>query len=118
LLLDIVRAVVLGSEFRGTHKHYLSVFYREKRRKEKRREKIVGGSSTALEGLHSSKIEPDIINAKFSMLPFGNLHVKHEVQRGISVRTQHLFRVWDQEKLRETLMELAGRRIFRMQTDF
>jgi hypothetical protein len=43
-------------------------------------------------------------------------HVKHEVQCGIWVPTQHL--LWDQGKPRKTLIELAGRRTFRMQTDF
>jgi hypothetical protein len=41
------------------------------------------------------------------MLPLGGLHVKHAVQRGIWVPTQHLH--WDQEKPRETLIELVGR---------
>jgi hypothetical protein len=43
------------------------------------------------------------------------LHRKHEVQRGIWVPTQHL--LWDQGKPRKTLIELAGRRTFRMHTD-
>jgi hypothetical protein len=60
-----------------------------------------------LEGLHRSEI---------FMLPFRRLHVKHAVQRGIWVPTQYL--LWDQGKPRKTLVELAGRRTFRMQTDF
>jgi hypothetical protein len=35
---------------------------------------------------------------------FGGLHEKHAVQRGIWVPTQHL--LWDQGKLRKTLIEL------------
>jgi hypothetical protein len=50
------------------------------------------------------------------MLPFGGLHVKHAEQRGIWVPTQHL--IWDQGKPQKTLIELAGHRTFRMQTDF
>jgi hypothetical protein len=50
------------------------------------------------------------------MLPSEGLHVKHTVQRGICVPTQHL--LWDQGKLRKTLIELAGSRTFRMQTDY
>jgi hypothetical protein len=38
------------------------------------------------------------------------------VQREISVPTQRL--LWDQGKPQKTLIELAGRRTFRMQTDF
>jgi hypothetical protein len=49
-------------------------------------------------------------------LPLGGLHVKHTEQRGIWVPTQHL--LWDQGKPRKTLIELVGRRTFRMQTDF
>jgi hypothetical protein len=52
----------------------------------------------------------------FEKLIFGELHEKHAVQRGIWVQTQHSF--WDQEKPWKTLIELAGRRTFRMQTDF
>jgi hypothetical protein len=52
----------------------------------------------------------------FEKLMFGGLHEKHAVQRGIWVPTQHL--LWDQAKPRKTLIELAGRRTFRMQTDF
>jgi hypothetical protein len=50
------------------------------------------------------------------MLPFGGLHMKHAVQRGIWVQTQHL--LLNQGKPWKTLIELAGRRTFRMQTDF
>jgi hypothetical protein len=39
--------------------------------------------------------------------------VKHTEQRGIWVPTQHL--LWDQGKPRKTLIELVGRRTFRMQ---
>jgi hypothetical protein len=46
------------------------------------------------------------------MLPLGRLHGKHQVQRGIWVPTQHL--VWYREKPRKILIELAGRRTFRM----
>jgi hypothetical protein len=49
------------------------------------------------------------------MFLLGGLHVKHAVQRGIWVTTQHL--LGDQGKQRKILMELAGRRTFRMQTD-
>jgi hypothetical protein len=52
----------------------------------------------------------------FEMLIFGGLHEKHAVQRGICVPTQHS--LWDQGKPRKTLIELASRRAFRMQTDF
>jgi hypothetical protein len=50
----------------------------------------------------------------FEKLIFGGLHEKHAVQRGIWVPTQHF--LWDQGKPRKTLIELAGRRTFRMQT--
>jgi hypothetical protein len=46
----------------------------------------------------------------------GGLHVKHAVQRGICVPTKHL--LWDRGKPQKTLIELAGKRTFRMQTDF
>jgi hypothetical protein len=39
--------------------------------------------------------------------------VKCEELRGIGVPTQHL--LWDEEKPRKTLIELAGRRTFRVQ---
>jgi hypothetical protein len=52
----------------------------------------------------------------FEKLIFGGLHEKHAVQRGIWVSTQHS--LWDQGKARETLIELAGGRTFRMQTDY
>jgi hypothetical protein len=44
--------------------------------------------------------------AKFVMLPFGGLHVKRALQRGIALG------------LRKTLIELAGRRTFQMQTNY
>jgi hypothetical protein len=50
------------------------------------------------------------------MLPLGGLRGKHAVQHGILVPTQNL--LWDQGKPRKTLIELAGRWTFRMQTDF
>jgi hypothetical protein len=50
------------------------------------------------------------------MLHLGELHVKHAAQLEIWVPTQYL--LWDQEKPRKTLIELAGRRTFQMQTDF
>jgi hypothetical protein len=56
------------------------------------------------------------IKAKFLVLPLGGLHEKHAVQREIWVPTQYL--LWDQGKPRKTLIDLAGRRTFRMQTDF
>jgi hypothetical protein len=56
------------------------------------------------------------IKAKFVMLPLRGLHVKHAVQRGILLPTQHL--LWDQGKPRKILIELAGRRTFRMKSDF
>jgi hypothetical protein len=52
----------------------------------------------------------------FEKLIFGGLHEKHAVQREIWVPTQHS--LWDQGKPRKTLIELAGRRTFRMQTDY
>jgi hypothetical protein len=56
------------------------------------------------------------IKAKLLMLQLGGLYVKHAVQRGILVPTQHL--LWDEGKPRRTLIDLVGRRTFRMQTDF
>jgi hypothetical protein len=50
------------------------------------------------------------------MLTLGGLHERHAVQRGIWVRTQHLLQ--DRGKPRKTLIDLAGRRTFRMRTDF
>jgi hypothetical protein len=44
------------------------------------------------------------------------LYVKHAVQRGIWVPTQHL--LWDQEKPWKTLTELVGPRIFWIQSYF
>jgi hypothetical protein len=48
----------------------------------------------------------------FEKLIFGGLHEK----RGIWVPTQHS--LWDQGKPRKTLIELAGRRTFRMGNDY
>jgi hypothetical protein len=56
------------------------------------------------------------IKAKILKLPSGGLRVKHAEQRGIWVPTQHL--LWDQGKPRKTFIELAGRKTFRIQTDF
>jgi hypothetical protein len=56
-----------------------------------------------------------ILWRNFENLIFGGLHEKHTVQRGILVPTQHS--LWDQGKPRKTLIELGGRRTFRMQTD-
>jgi hypothetical protein len=50
------------------------------------------------------------------MLTLGGLHAKHALQRTIWVPTQHF--LWNQGKSRMTLIELAGRRAFQMQTDF
>jgi hypothetical protein len=52
----------------------------------------------------------------FEKLIFGGLHEKHAVQRRIWVSTQHS--PWEQGKPRKTLIELAGRKTFRMQTDY
>jgi hypothetical protein len=54
------------------------------------------------------------IRAKFLNLRLGGQHVRHAEQRGIWVPTQHL--LWDQEKPRKNLIDLAGRRTFRVQT--
>jgi hypothetical protein len=50
------------------------------------------------------------------MFLLGRWHERHAVQRGIWVPTQHL--LWDRTKSRKTLIDLAGRRTFRMRTDF
>jgi hypothetical protein len=52
----------------------------------------------------------------FEQLIFGGLHEKHAVQRAFWVPIQHS--LWDEGQPRKTLIELAGRRTFRMQTDF
>jgi hypothetical protein len=52
----------------------------------------------------------------FFMLPLGGLRVKYAMQCGFWVPTQYL--LWDQGKPRKTLIELTGRRSFRVQTDF
>jgi hypothetical protein len=57
-----------------------------------------------------------ILWRNFEKLIFGGLHEKRAVQRGICVPTQHS--LWDQGKPGKTLTELAGRRTFRIQTDF
>jgi hypothetical protein len=77
-------------------------------------------SPLGINGVPSERIsirhEEEYIKAKFFMFPLGGLHEKHAVQREIWVPTQHL--PWDQEKPRKTLIELAGRKTFRMQTGF
>jgi hypothetical protein len=54
----------------------------------------------ALEGLHPNEFQSDIcsgiLRQNFLVLPFGWLHVKHVMQLGILVPTQHL--LWDQGK--------------------
>jgi hypothetical protein len=50
------------------------------------------------------------------MLLLRGLHVKHAVKHAIWVPAQHL--LWDQGKPRKTLIELAGRRTFRTQTNY
>jgi hypothetical protein len=50
------------------------------------------------------------------LIALGGLHGKHAVQREIWVPTKQL--LWDQGKPRKTLLELAGRMTFRMQTNF
>jgi hypothetical protein len=76
-------------------------------------------SSPGITGVPSERIsiqhQEEYIKAKFFMLPLGGLHVKHVVQCGIWVPTEHL--LWDQGKPQKTLIELAGHRTFRMQTD-
>jgi hypothetical protein len=52
----------------------------------------------------------------FEKLIFEGLHKKHAVQRGIWEPTQHS--LWHQGKPRKILIELAGRRTFRIQTDY
>jgi hypothetical protein len=47
---------------------------------------------------------------------FREIRVRHAAERGIWVPTQHLLQ--DQGKTRKPLIKLAGRRTFRMQTDF
>jgi hypothetical protein len=44
------------------------------------------------------------MNALILLLLLGGLHVKHAVQRGIWVPTQHL--LWEQGKPRKTLIKL------------
>jgi hypothetical protein len=75
----------------------------------------LGTKGVPSEGISIRHLE-GYIKAKFLMLAFRGLHEKHAVQRGIWVPTQHSF--WDQEEPRKTLIELAGRRTFRMQTGF
>jgi hypothetical protein len=49
------------------------------------------------------------------MLLWGELNVKHAVQRGIGIPIQHLF--CDRGNPRKILIEVAGCGTFRMQTD-
>jgi hypothetical protein len=74
----------------------------------------------ALEGLHPNEFQSDIrrgiLRRNFYVTIAGGPHVKHAVQRGILVPTPHLF--WGQGIPRKTLIELVGRRTFRMQTEF
>jgi hypothetical protein len=49
------------------------------------------------------------------MLILGGLHERHAVQRGIWIPTQRL--IEDRGKPRKTLIDLAGRRTFRMRTE-
>jgi hypothetical protein len=55
------------------------------------------------------------IRAKFLMFPLGGQHVTCSAMWNL-VPTQHL--LWGQGIPRKTLIELAGRRTFRMQIDF
>jgi hypothetical protein len=50
------------------------------------------------------------------VLTLGGLDEKYAMQRGIWLPTQNFIN--DRGKPRKTLIELAGRRTFRMQTDF
>jgi hypothetical protein len=50
------------------------------------------------------------------IVSFGGLHEKHAVQLEFWVPTQHLLK--NQGKPRKSLIKLAGRRTFRMQTVF
>jgi hypothetical protein len=47
---------------------------------------------------------------------YGGLHERYAVQREIWVPTQHF--LYDRGKTRKTFIEKAGRRTFRMRTDF
>jgi hypothetical protein len=80
---------------------------------------VVVPSPLGIKGVRSEKFQFDIRRCTLRrnfLLPLGGLHEKHAVQRGIWVPTQHL--LWDQRKPRKTLIELAGRRTFQIQTDF
>jgi hypothetical protein len=64
---------------------------------------------SALKGFNPNEFQSDIRRCTLKrnfLLPLGGLHVKHAVQRGIWVPTQHL--LWDRGKPRKTLIELAG----------
>jgi hypothetical protein len=54
-------------------------------------------SPLGIKGVPSERIsiwhQEEYIKAKLLMLPFGGLRVKHAVQRGICVPTQHLLSV-------------------------
>jgi hypothetical protein len=56
------------------------------------------------------------INSNLISMALEGPHGKQAVQYGIWVPTQHL--LWNQGKPQKTLIELAGRRTFQMQTDF
>jgi hypothetical protein len=77
-------------------------------------------SPRGITGIPSKRIsiqhQEGYIKETFFMLPLGGLHVKHAVQRGIWVLTQHL--LWDHGKPWKNFIELAGRRAFQMQTGF
>jgi hypothetical protein len=62
----------------------------------------------------SNEHQEGYIKARNCLLPFGRAACA--VQIGIWVPTQHL--LWDEGKPRKSLIELAGRRIFRKQADF
>jgi hypothetical protein len=55
------------------------------------------------------------VKSQAKSLMLEGLHGKHAVQCGIWVSTQHL--LWDQGKPGKTLIELACRKTFRIQTD-
>jgi hypothetical protein len=66
-------------------------------------------SPLGIKGFHPNEFQSNIrigtVRRNLFMLPLGGLHVKHAVQRGIWVPTQHL--LWDQESRWKTLIELA-----------
>jgi hypothetical protein len=56
----------------------------------------------ALDGLHPNEFQKECIKATFFMSPLGGLHVKHALQCGIWVPSQHL--LWGQGKPRKSLI--------------